>query len=152
MESSRKHAVIDGPDGVVTVVGGKLTTYRQMAEDAVDVIAGRDNVTSLPCRTRSIPLVGAGSPPALAAVNAPARLVRKYGTEAPAVLALADGDPELLEPIAPTVPTTRAELLFAIRHEGALTVDDVLDRRTRIGLVPADRKLAEPAAQVIIRS
>jgi glycerol-3-phosphate dehydrogenase len=149
---SRKHAVIDGADGVVTVVGGKLTTYRQMAEDTVDVLAKRNGAAATPCRTRSIPLVGAASRPALGAVSAPARLVRKYGAEAPAVLAMADGDPALLEPIAPTVPTTRAELLFAVRHECALTVDDLLDRRTRIGLVPADRTVAEPAAQVVIGS
>jgi glycerol-3-phosphate dehydrogenase len=71
---------------------------------------------------------------------------RKYGTEATAVIAAARGDVDLLAPIAPTVPTTRAELLFALRHEGALTVDDLLDRRTRIGLVPVDRAAAEPAA------
>jgi glycerol-3-phosphate dehydrogenase len=143
---SRKHAVVTGADNVVTVVGGKLTTYRQMAEDTVDVIANRAGVDTAPCRTRSVPLVGAASPPALAAVEAPGRLVRKYGAEAPAVLAIADGDPHLLEPIAPTVPTTRAELVFAVRHEGALNVDDLLDRRTRIGLVPEDRALAESAA------
>src|SRR4051794_2961076 len=89
---SRKHAVIDGSDGVITVVGGKLTTYRQMAEDTVDVIAKRTGVTTSPCRTKNVPLVGAGSPSAVAAVDAPSRLVRKYGTEAPAVLAIADGD------------------------------------------------------------
>jgi glycerol-3-phosphate dehydrogenase len=78
--------------------------------------------------------------------------VRKYGAEAPAVLALAAEDPSMLEPLAPTVPTTRAELHFGVQHEGALNVDDLLDRRTRIGLVPADRKLAEPAATDVIDS
>jgi glycerol-3-phosphate dehydrogenase len=149
---SRKHAVVDGADRVVTVVGGKLTTYRQMAEDTVDVIAARPGVDAGPCRTKSVPLVGAASPSALAAVAAPARLIRKYGAEAPAVVALADDDPALLEPIAPTVPTTRAELLFGVRHEGALTADDLLDRRTRIGLVPADRALAADAAADAVKS
>jgi glycerol-3-phosphate dehydrogenase len=146
---SRKHAVVQGADGVITVVGGKLTTYRQMAEDTVDVIAARPGVTASPCHTKSVPLVGAASPSALAAVDAPERMVRKYGAEAAAVVALGRDDPALLAPIAPTVPTTRAELSFAVRHEGALTVDDLLDRRTRIGLVPADRALAEPAAAEI---
>jgi glycerol-3-phosphate dehydrogenase len=146
---SRKHAVVRSADGVITVVGGKLTTYRQMAEDTVDAIAARDSVDAGPCRTKDVPLVGAASPSALAAVDAPVRMVRKYGAEAPAVLALADADPDLLAPIADTVPTTRAELLFAVRHEGALTADDLLDRRTRIGLVPTDRALAEPAAAEI---
>ena len=57
------------------------------------------------------------------------------------------GAPGLLEPIAPGLRTTYAELLFAIRHEGALTVDDVLDRRTRIGLSAVDRELALPAVE-----
>ncbi len=146
---SRKHAVLDGPDGVITVVGGKLTTYRQMAEDTVDVIAARDELT-VPCRTKAVPLVGAASLPALSAVAAPQRLIRKYGAEAPAVLAMGADEPALREPIAATVPTTRAELLFAVRHEGALNVDDLLDRRTRIGLVPADRALAGHAAEEVL--
>ncbi|MDX6287950.1 MAG: glycerol-3-phosphate dehydrogenase [Frankiales bacterium] len=146
---SRRHSVVVGGDQVITVVGGKLTTYRQMAEDTVDLLAGRPGVTAGPCRTKDIPLVGAASPPALAAVHAPERMVRKYGAEAVAVIALADGDPSLLDPIAPTVPTTRAELMFGLRHEGALDADDLLDRRTRIGLVPADRALAEPAASEV---
>jgi glycerol-3-phosphate dehydrogenase len=143
---SRRHAVIDGPDGVVTVVGGKLTTYRKMAEDTVDVIAARRNVETRPCATTKLPLVGAASPTTLAQVRAPARLVRKYGVEAPLVLGMAGGDAELLEPIASTVPTTPAELLFGLAYEGALSSDDLLDRRSRIGLVPADRVLAEPVA------
>ena len=147
---SRRHAVIDSPNGVVTVVGGKLTTYRQMAEDTVDLLARRPGVEAGPCRTKSLPLVGAASPAALAAVPAANRLVRKYGAEAPAVLALAGDDPLLLDPIAPTVPTTRAELLFGLRHEGANNIDDLLERRTRIGLVPADRALAEPAAREVL--
>jgi glycerol-3-phosphate dehydrogenase len=142
---SRRHSVVEGADRVITVVGGKLTTYRQMAEDTVDVIARRPGVATGPCRTKNIPLVGAASPPALASVPAPPRMIRKFGTEAAAVVALAGGDTSLLEPIAPTVPTTRAELLFGIRHEGALDADDLLERRTRIGLVAADRALAEPA-------
>jgi glycerol-3-phosphate dehydrogenase len=149
---SRKHAVVESSDGVITVVGGKLTTYRQMAEDTVDVIAARPGAETAPCRTKRLPLVGAASMSALAAVTAPGRLVRKYGVEAPLVLALADGAPGLLEPIAPTVPTTRAELLFAVHNEGALTADDLLDRRTRIGLVPADRALAADAAAEVLNS
>ena len=56
-------------------------------------------------------------------------------------------DAELLEPVAPHVPVTLAELVFGVTHEGAADVDDLLDRRTRIGLIPADRALAVPAAQ-----
>lgn len=143
---SRKHAVITAPDGLVTVVGGKLTTYRRMAQDALDTGLAARAMTAGECVTRRLPLVGAASRQALASVAAPRRLVRRYGTEAPAVLAEAD-DPALTEPIADGIDVTGAELRFAVRHEGALDVDDLLDRRTRIGLAAADRDAAMPAAK-----
>jgi glycerol-3-phosphate dehydrogenase len=115
-------------------VGGKLTTYRRMAQDVVDRLTDRR------CRTRRLPLVGAAPPDRLRAVAAPERLVRRYGTEAPAVAALADGRPDLLEPVAPGVPVCGAELLWAARHELALTPEDLADRRTRAGLVPEWRE------------
>ena len=127
---SRKHAVLTSPDGVITVVGGKLTTYRRMAADAVNATG----LTTNPCRTKDIPLVGATR----AAVDAPPRLVAKYGAEAPQVAALNRPEPVFAE-------ITEAEVAWAYEHEGALDADDVLDRRTRIGLVPADREQAAAA-------
>ncbi|GAA1573597.1 MULTISPECIES: glycerol-3-phosphate dehydrogenase/oxidase [Kribbella] len=142
---SRRHAVITSDDGVVTIVGGKLTTYRRMAEDALDTALDQSDVeVRRQCETHRIPLVGAADRVQLAAVRAPARFVQRYGVEALRVL---EGPPELREPIAPGLRTTYAELRFAIRHEGALTEDDVLDRRTRIGLSAADRELALPAVR-----
>jgi glycerol-3-phosphate dehydrogenase len=79
-------------------------------------------------------------------VDAPGRLVARYGTEASAVVAAAGGDPALLAPVAAGLDITAAELRYAVRHEGALDCADLLDRRTRIGLVPADRARAEAAA------
>ncbi|MFT7839455.1 glycerol-3-phosphate dehydrogenase/oxidase [Saccharothrix sp. BKS2] len=114
---SRRHAVLTSGN-VTTVVGGKLTTYRRMAADAVDAT----RLTTVPCRTATLPLVGATPPTA----PAPAHLVARYGGEAPRVAEL-------------------GEVAWAVHHEGALTADDILDRRTRIGLVPADRATAEPA-------
>jgi glycerol-3-phosphate dehydrogenase len=149
---SRKHAVLSSPDGVVTVVGGKLTTYRQMAEDAVDTVVGARGLTAGPCRTKRLPLVGAGSRAALAEVVAPARLVRRYGLEAVDVVASTGGDPALLEPIGPGTQVTGAEIGWALRHEGALDIDDVLDRRTRIGLVPADRAVVLPAVRALVEN
>jgi len=147
---SRRHAVVASRDGVVTVVGGKLTTYRRMAEDAVDLVLARTPLRAGPCRTRKLPLVGAAPRAALHRVEAPARLVRRYGTEAPALLAhgrsLGLDDAALLAPVAEGVPTTTAELLWGVTHEGALDTDDLLDRRVRIGLVPADRAASAPAA------
>jgi glycerol-3-phosphate dehydrogenase len=137
--------VITSDDGLVTIVGGKLTTYRRMAQDALDTaLAQSDVAVRRSCLTHRIPLVGAADRAQLAAVRAPARFVQRYGVEAPEVIA---GPPSLLEPIAPGLRTTYAELRFAVRHEGALTEDDVLDRRTRIGLSAADRQLALPAVR-----
>ncbi len=147
---SRKHAVLTSSTGVVTVVGGKLTTYRQMAQDAVDAALDHAGITAGPCRTKSLPLLGAGDRATLAAVAAPERLVRRFGTEAPAVLAnaLAAGltEAQALSTVSESIPVTLAELVFGITHEGAADVDDLLDRRTRIGLVPADREVAEALA------
>jgi glycerol-3-phosphate dehydrogenase len=139
---SRRHAIVEDPaTGMVTVVGGKLTTYRRMAQDAVDRIAARPDVPAGPCVTHRLALVGARGP---RSAGVPARLERRYGTEAGAVAALAGGDPALLEPLAPGVPACAAELRFAVEHELALTEADVLDRRTRLGLVPQWRAAAEP--------
>ena len=139
---SRRHAVVEDPDtGALVVVGGKLTTYRRMAQDAVD------RITTRPCRTARLPLVGAAPPAALRSVAAPPALVRRHGTEAPAVVALADGRPELLEPVAPGVPWCGAELVWAARHELVLEPADLADRRTRAGLVPAWREAVLDAAE-----
>ena len=138
---SRRHAIVDDPaSGALAIVGGKLTTYRRMAQDAVD------RVTNRPCRTARLPLVGAASPASLRSVAAPERLVRRYGTEAPAVVALADGRPELLDPMAEGVPYCGAELLWAVRHELAVSAEDLVDRRTRAGLVPAWRAAVSASA------
>ncbi|WP_431950740.1 glycerol-3-phosphate dehydrogenase/oxidase [Actinacidiphila sp. bgisy167] len=144
---SRKHAVLTSGEGVVTVVGGKLTTYRRMAEDAVDAVVSARGLRAGPCRTASLPLVGAAAPRLLTGLKAPRRLVRRYSTEAPAVHALGDADPALRRPVVPGHPVTHAELVWAVRHEGALDTGDLLDRRTRIGLVPADREAASRAAE-----
>ncbi|WP_395570656.1 glycerol-3-phosphate dehydrogenase/oxidase [Streptomyces sp. BK79] len=147
---SRRHAVLTSSQGVITVVGGKLTTYRRMAEDAVDAAVATRRLGAGPSPTATLPLVGAAAPPVLAALRAPRRLVRGYGTEAPAVQALADRYPRLGERILPDHPVTGAELLWALRHEGALDECDLLDRRTRVGLVPEDRATALPAARALV--
>jgi glycerol-3-phosphate dehydrogenase len=87
--------------------------------------------------------VGAVSGAARDGVAAPLRLVERYGSEAAGIAA---ADPRLLAPVADGIDVSAAEFAFAVSHEGALTVDDLLDRRTRIGLVAADRAAALPAA------
>ncbi len=148
---TRRHAVIEDPaSGALTVVGGKLTTYRQMAQDAVDRIVARPNVAAGPCRTATLPLVGA--PPR--AMQAPRgvhpRLWRRFGTEAFELMALAKRRPEWLAPIVPGLPALAVEAVAAIEREGALSVDDVLDRRLRLGLVPAWYEAARPAVESLM--
>lgn len=147
---SRRHAVVTGRDGVITVVGGKLTTYRRMAEDAVDTALARHDLPAGAGSTKRLRLVGAAPHDELDRIDAPQRLVRRYGTEAPSVVAEARGNPKWARPLADGVTVTGAELAFAVHHEGALTLDDLLDRRTRVGLVPADRLLAAEAAAEVL--
>lgn len=147
---SRKHATLVSRTGVVTIVGGKLTTYRRMAEDAVDAALAHAGIEAGACRTATLPLLGAADRVTLSGLELPPRLVRRFGTDAALVLDTAReatglGDDELLEPGVQGV--TLAELVFGVTHEGAVDVDDLLDRRTRVGLVPADRALAVPAAE-----
>lgn len=143
---SREHAVLTSPTGVITVVGGKLTTYRKMAQDTVDAAIAHAHLTAAPCRTRDLPLVGAVSGK-YDGIEAPNLLVERYGSEATAILELIEENPALAEPVAPGIDVTAAEFVFATTHEGALDIDDLLDRRTRIGLVDSDRKAATPAAE-----
>jgi glycerol-3-phosphate dehydrogenase len=128
---SRRHALLDR-DGVLVIVGGKLTTYRRMAQDAVDRAVTRLGVDAA-CRTASLPLVGAAPRPAPDA----ARLSRRFGAEAAAVAALGSS-----EPLATGVPVLCNEVAWAMRAEGAVTVEDVIDRRLRLDLVPAWRTAA----------
>ena len=141
---------------MTTVVGGKLTTYRRMAEDTLDALVDRR-----PPPARAAPRPCRCSAPArratCAAPAAPARLVRRFGTDADLVLATARevtglADDELLAPASDEVPVTLAELVFAITHEGAHDVDDLLDRRTRVGLVAADRAVARAAGRACARA
>ena len=83
---SRRHAVLTSRTGVVTIVGGKLTTYRRMAEDAVDAALAHAGIDAGPCRTRALPLLGAADRATLAGLELPARLVRRFGTDAELVL------------------------------------------------------------------
>lgn len=152
---SRDHAVLTADNGLVTITGGKLTEYRLMAEQAVDLVVSRTGVPAAPCRTAELPLVGApGHPetsrPAPApAGGLPASLVARFGQESAAVVAASLLD-RPLERVADGIDVTRAEFSYAVTHEGALSVDDVLDRRSRVGLVPGDRAAAEPAAREAI--
>jgi glycerol-3-phosphate dehydrogenase len=127
---SRRHRVQVAPSGVVTVTGGKLTTYRPMAEESVDAVSqllGRPE----PCRTTDLRLLGA------TATHVPSddHLLSRFGTEAPLVAALAAEQPELARPLVRGLPYLAAEAVWAARHEQATTLADVLERRTRARLL-----------------
>jgi glycerol-3-phosphate dehydrogenase len=131
---------------VITVTGGKLTTYRRMAADTVDDVMA---VLERPgrSRTRSLALVGAdGYAEPADGADAAAHLSGRYGGEAPAVEALFDEDGALARPLVPGLPYLGAEALFAARHEMATTLDDVLSRRTRARLLARDASVAAAPA------
>jgi glycerol-3-phosphate dehydrogenase len=149
---SRRHTVRESPHGLVTVTGGKLTTYRLMAEDTVDVVVRRLGAAAPAGPRRHAPGDWpSGARPGLAALRRPgaaaeaglddatfAALVARHGGETPAVLALAADRPDLLEPLIPGLPHLRVEAVWAARQEMAVTVDDVLSRRTRATLRQAE--------------
>jgi glycerol-3-phosphate dehydrogenase len=155
---SRRHTVRTSDHGVVTVTGGKLTTYRKMAEDTVDVVvrqlggpAARRGCVTKRLRLRGAPAPAAGGDPApgLDGAERPlvSHLLGRYGSEAGTVLALADDRPGLLEPVIEGLPYLGVELVYAVRHEMARTLDDVLARRTR-ALILRGRETADAAAAV----
>ncbi|MCD2441228.1 glycerol-3-phosphate dehydrogenase/oxidase [Agromyces sp. SYSU K20354] len=163
---SRRHHVAVSGSGVVNVLGGKLTTYRAMARDAVDLACRHAGLVDPGCRTAELALVGAPAsavpvaslgvpggeqPRARAPHESPAWLTARFGAEASAVLERAHCD-RPADRIAPGLDITRAEIEFAVLAEGALDVDDVLDRRTRIGLVAADRERANAAVAEIVEA
>lgn len=147
---SRRHAVVESPDGVITVVGGKLTTYRRMAEDAVDATVRLRGLRAARCRTAHLPLIGAPDHPNSASTDGlPEGLVARHGGAARSVLDQATVE-RPLDSIIDGLDVTRAEIEFAVTHEGAADADDILHRRTRIGLVPADADRARDAVEAIL--
>ncbi|GAB3582225.1 glycerol-3-phosphate dehydrogenase/oxidase [Calidifontibacter terrae] len=147
---SRAHLLVDEPGRPLVIVGGKFTTYRLMAQQTVDAAARRMPSNVRPGLTHLLPLIGAASATALAGLAAPARLVRRYGKEALAVTALVAQRPELADRVVPESATTRAELVHAIRAEGALTVEDLIERRSRLTLRAAARGPAEQVAAELL--
>ncbi|CBW73598.1 Glycerol-3-phosphate dehydrogenase (EC 1.1.5.3) [Mycetohabitans rhizoxinica HKI 454] len=140
IEMRRNHEIRVAPDGLVTIVGGKLTTSRHMAEQTIDA-AQKVIGKRAPCRTKSAYLLGAAGydPQAIVASGGlAAHLGERYGTEARFVSDLIDAHPSLLAPIVEGLPYSEAEVVYAARHELARSVDDVLSRRTRARLMARD--------------
>jgi glycerol-3-phosphate dehydrogenase len=143
---SRRHEVTTSSTGLVSVTGGKFTTYREMAEDTVDAVMRELGRTGR-CHTKRLRLLGAPSgrrtaPPPRG--TEASRLYGRYGTEAEAVRALIAIEPDLGRPLVPGLRYVRAEAVHAVRHEMATTLTDVLARRTRAHL--EDRSACMAAA------
>jgi glycerol-3-phosphate dehydrogenase len=149
---SRDHAVVESPTGVISVIGGKLTEYRHMAEDVLDRAIQLRGLDAGKCQTRSLPLVGAPANPGSTTApmaGLPESLALRFGAEAANVIATATCE-RPAESVAGGIDVTRAEFEYAITHEGALTVEDIVDRRTRIGLVAGDRERVTGAAEELL--
>lgn len=160
---SREHAVVDAAPGLTVIAGGKYTTYRVMAKDAVDA-ATADRYDVEPSRTDEVPLLGADgfgelweSRVRLAndrrlSVKRIEHLLRRYGSAVSEVFALIDAEPALGEPLAGTGDRyLAAEARYAVTHEGALHLDDILTRRVRVSIETPDRgkAAAVSAADVV---
>ena len=154
VDISRKAELYETSGGLITITGGKLTTWRRMAKMAVDRIVERDG-REAPCRTHEIPLGQSIDPAGLPRIDGVPEasyvaLAGRYGHAAEQVLATATARGELARPILQGMPDLLAEAAFAARNEQALSVADVLLRRTRLGLL-AGRRLCSPGAEEPVR-
>ncbi len=153
VSASREHRIRTEANGLVRITGGKFTTYRLMAAQTVDALLGSGRAKALPSVTSELPIVGAASSASLQALAGDLvqssgldrpraeRIVARYGTQASDVIALgcALG---LLRPLGPTIDQIEAEVVWAVREEHALSVDDVLTRRLRLAELLRDRGAA----------
>jgi glycerol-3-phosphate dehydrogenase len=149
VDISRRAELYETSSGMLTITGGKLTTFRRMAAQVVDRITQRDG-RNAECRTDDIPLGMAARPEDLETdialpEGATDQLAFRYGHAARAVLDLCEQRPELADPIVPGHSDLRAEVVIAARREQARSVADVLLRRTRLGLLAAP-ELRDPEA------
>lgn len=151
---SREHAVVSVAPGLSAIAGGKLTTYRKMAEDAVDFALGPERAKAQPSITRRVQLVGAVGYEATKA-QAAARahrigwdqartehLLTRYGSELTVIADLVRTDPDLARPLVAAPTYLRAEVSFAVTHEGALHIEDVLRQRVRLAYEQRDGGVA----------
>jgi glycerol-3-phosphate dehydrogenase len=143
---SRRHRITRWPSDVVSIAGGKLTTYRHMAQDTVDEalkVLGRQEK----CRTKTLPIHGAAGYDNAADEH----LANRYGADAAAVRALVAADASLGEPLVPGQPYLRAEAVYAAEHEMVVDLDDLLSRRTRARLFARDASsdVAEEVAALV---
>jgi len=144
---SRNHEVLVSDSGLVTIVGGKWTTYRKMAEDTLDKAAVLAGLEDRPCVTEKLQLLGWRSPNSSLLPD----WLEVYGSEAVDIEALIVSEPALGEALHPRLPYPRAAVVWAARHEQARTLEDVLSRRTRALLLDAQAAIeSAPAAAELL--
>jgi glycerol-3-phosphate dehydrogenase len=157
VDISRKAELYETSSGMLTITGGKLTTWRRMAKQTVDRLVEREG-REAPCHTDEIPLGMEARPedleaPAGVGEEATEQLAFRYGHAARKVLEIARSDPKLAQPIAPGRPDLLAEVVLAARLEQARSVADVLLRRTRLGILAAPElrsaKAVRPVADAL---
>jgi glycerol-3-phosphate dehydrogenase len=157
VDISRKAELYETSSGMLTITGGKLTTWRRMAKQTVDRLVLREG-REAPCHTHEIPLGMSARPedleaPAGVGEEALEQLAFRYGHAARRVLDIARADPKLARPIVPGRPDLLAEAVLAARHEQARSVADVLLRRTRLGILAApqlrEAKAVRPVADAL---
>ncbi len=143
---SREHLIDASPSGLVTITGGKWTTYRKMAEDVVTYAAAHAGLPQRPSITATLRLRGADGAPA-------SDDLRAYGSDAAAVRRLAHDDPALGVPLDAGLPYVAAQVVYGARYEMARTLDDVLARRTRASFLDenAARRSAPAVADLLAR-
>jgi glycerol-3-phosphate dehydrogenase len=143
---SREHHIDASDSGLITVAGGKWTTYRRMAEDTLDFAIRAGQLPAKACVTRDVPLRGC---PEVSGEDARAGdpYLAEYGTDVESILLLEREDPSLGELIDAALPYRASMVVYAARHECARTVEDVLSRRTRALLL--DAKAAMRAAPLV---
>ncbi len=147
---SRDHVIHIDPSGMLTIVGGKWTTYRHMAEDAVDQAITLGHLDEKPCVTRTLRIHGYARPEPSGDAEDPLNI---YGADAGLVREIAEGDPELDVPLDDALPYVGAEIVWAARYEMARTVEDALARRTRALFLNAASaaRMAPAAARLMAR-
>jgi glycerol-3-phosphate dehydrogenase len=133
-EISRDHKLIISDSGLITITGGKWTTYRKMAEETVDKAIVAGGLKAVSCTTRNIPIHGCTK-------TALQSHLAVYGTDAEKIKQLIQDDPQLGNPLTDNLPYTEAEVIWAARYEMARTVEDVLARRLRILFLDANAAL-----------
>ncbi len=142
---SRRHKVSKSKSGVITIAGGKLTTYRKMAQDTIDEALAQLQ-KSAKCKTKNLKLIGATTSTPKTNAKSAMHLAARFGTEATLIQEMIAKNPSLGEQLIAGLPYLKAEAVFAVKYEMARTLDDILSRRTRARIINRRASVASARA------